>query len=102
MTVVVASSPAGEGMLLEEADVFNAWKMLDLREKGNDNLPSVYQSPSADLELVEWESEPWGWVIVLGFVAYAATLYWADRCRHQGGEPYTALTWRGFIVSCRG
>jgi hypothetical protein len=65
--------------------------------------PELYEAPVAELEHVERETESYvAWVIVLGFVAYALVLYWADKCSRKGGDPsikYSVL--RGFIVKCR-
>jgi hypothetical protein len=66
-------------------------------------LPEVYEAPVAELEHLERESESYvAWVIVLGFVAYALVLFWAEKCKRKGGDPdirFSGL--RGFIVKCR-
>jgi hypothetical protein len=58
--------------------------------------------PLAEVEHVERETESYvAWVIVLGFVAYALALYWADRCNRRGGDPVIRFSvLRGFIVKC--
>ena len=55
-----------------------------------------------EVEHVERETESYvAWVIVLGFVAYALALYWADRCNRRGGDPAIKFSvLRGFIVKC--
>ncbi len=65
-------------------------------------LPDLYETPVAEVEHVERESEPYlAWVIVLGFVAYALALYWAYRCRRKGGDPSINFSLlRGFVVRC--
>lgn len=87
VTVMVAH-PAMEDVSLQEARLL---------------LPDLYEAPVAELEHVERETESYvAWVIVLGFVAYALVLYWAEKCRRKGGDPairFSAL--RGFIVKCR-
>jgi hypothetical protein len=51
-------------------------------------LPELYEAPLAEVEHVERETESYvAWVIVLGFVAYALALYWADRCNRRGRRP---------------
>ncbi len=88
MTVGVLS-PSVEGLMREEA----------VRPLALD----VYEAPTAELDHIQLEEEPWWWVIVLGFVAYGITLWWADRCRRQGGNPSITFKWyRGYKVSCRG
>ena len=66
-------------------------------------LPELYEAPVAELEHLERESESYvAWVIVLGFVAYALVLYWAEKCRRKGGDPEIRFSGlRGFIVKCR-
>lgn len=65
--------------------------------------PDLYEVPIAEVEHVERETESYvAWVIVLGFVAYALALLWADRCSRRGGDPvirFSAV--KGFIVKCR-
>ena len=87
MTVMVAHPP------LE--DVFSG-------EATKDMLPDLYEAPVAEVEHVERETESYlAWVIVLGFVAYALTLYWAHRCRRGGGAPsITFSLLKGFTVRC--
>ncbi len=64
--------------------------------------PSLYEPPVAEVEHVERETESYlAWVIVLGFVAYALALYWADRCNRRGGDPVIRFSvLRGFVVKC--
>jgi hypothetical protein len=73
-----------------------------LYEARGRTAPDLYEVPIAEVEHVERETESYlAWVIVLGFVAYALALYWADKCNRRGGDPvirYTLL--RGFIVKC--
>jgi hypothetical protein len=63
---------------------------------------SSTRPPLAEVEHVERETESYvAWVIVLGFVAYALALYWADRCNRRGGDPVIRFSvLRGFIVKC--
>lgn len=65
-------------------------------------LPDLYEFPIAEVEHVERETESYlAWVIVLGFVAYALVLYWADKCNRRGGDPVIRFSLlRGFIVKC--
>jgi hypothetical protein len=65
-------------------------------------LPELYETPVAEVEHVERETESYvAWVVVLGFVAYALALYWADRCNRRGGDPVIRFSvLRGFIVKC--
>ena len=65
-------------------------------------LPDLYEVPIAEVEHVERETESYlAWVIVLGFVAYALVLYWADKCNRRGGDPVIRFSLlRGFIVKC--
>jgi hypothetical protein len=62
--------------------------------------PNLYEPPVAEVEHVERETESYvAWVIVLGFVAYALALYWADRCNRRGGDPVIRFSViRGFGV----
>jgi hypothetical protein len=64
--------------------------------------PNIYEAPVAEVEHVERETESYlAWVIVLGFVAYALALYWADRCNRRGGDPVIRFSvLRGFVVRC--
>ena len=69
---------------------------------GERMTPGFYESPVAEVEHVERETESFlAWVIVLGFVAYAIALYYAHKCERQGGDgviKYSIL--RGFKVKC--
>ena len=62
--------------------------------------PNLYEAPVAEVEHVERETESYvAWVIVLGFVAYALALYWADKCNRRGGDPVIRFSvLRGFGV----
>ena len=64
--------------------------------------PDLYEAPVAHVEHVERETESYvAWVVVLGFVAYALALYWAQKCRRRGGDPdITFSVLRGFVVKC--
>ena len=64
--------------------------------------PDLYEAPVAEVEHVERETESYiAWIIVLGFVAYALVLYWADKCNRRGGDPVIKFSvLRGFIVKC--
>jgi hypothetical protein len=75
---------------------------LSLEEATELLLPDLYEVPIAEVEHVERETESYlAWVIVLGFVAYALVLYWADRCNRRGGDPVIRFTLlRGFKVKC--
>lgn len=103
MTVMVAHPPL-EDLSLEEAtglllpDLFAE----DLSEARERTSPDLYEVPVAEVEHVERETESYvAWVIVLGFVAYALALYWADRCNRRGGDPVIKFSFlRGFIVKC--
>jgi sterol desaturase/sphingolipid hydroxylase (fatty acid hydroxylase superfamily) len=84
VTVMVAHTPV-EGISLEKVAGF----------------PELYKVPVAEVDLVERETEPYlWWVIVLGFVAYAIALYWAHRCNRRGGDPSISFGLRGFVVRC--
>lgn len=74
----------------------------DLGEARERMSPDLYEVPMAVVEHVERETESYvAWVIVLGFVAYALALYWADRCNRRGGDPVIKFSvLRGFIVKC--
>ena len=87
MTVMVAHPP------LEELTLEGSMGLM---------LPELYEAPFAEVEHVERETESYvAWVIVLGFVAYALALYWADRCNRRGGDPVIRFSvLRGFIVKC--
>ena len=87
MTVMVAHPP------LEELTLEGSTGLM---------LPELYEAPVAEVEHVERETESYvAWVIVLGFVAYALALYWADRCNRRGGDPVIRFSvLRGFIVKC--
>ena len=63
-------------------------------------LPVLYETPTAEVEQVEHETESYlAWVVVLGFVAYAIALYWAHKCNRRGGDPQiTFSVLRGFRV----
>jgi hypothetical protein len=65
-------------------------------------LPDLYEAPVAEIEHIERETESYvAWVVVLGFVAYALALYWAERCRRKGGDPAIRFSLlRGFTVRC--
>lgn len=75
---------------------------LSLEEATELLLPDLYEVPIAEVEHVERETESYlAWVIVLGFVAYALALYWAERCNRRGGDPVIRFTLlRGLIVKC--
>lgn len=75
---------------------------LSLEEMSELLLPDLYEVPIAEVEHVERETESYlAWVIVLGFVAYALALYWAERCNRRGGDPVIRFTLlRGLIVKC--
>ena len=60
-------------------------------------VPDLYESPVAVLDHIEYESEPYWWIIVLLF---SAALAWAAYCRSKGGHPVIRATWSGFIVRC--
>jgi hypothetical protein len=73
LTVMIAHPP------LEDVSSEEATKLL---------LPDLYEAPAAEIDHVERETESYvAWVVVLGFVAYALALYWADRCSRRGGDP---------------
>ena len=104
MTVMVAHPPL-ENVSSEEAtklllpDLF----VVDaLSEPRGRIAPNLYEAPIAEVEHVERETESYvAWVIVLGFVAYALALYWADRCNRRGGDPTIKFSLlRGFVVKC--
>ena len=90
MTVMVAHPPL-EGISLEA-----------LSGAGERIRPGFYESPVAEVEHVERESESFvAWVVVLGFVAYAIALYWAHKCERRGGDGVIKFSLlRGFIVRC--
>ena len=69
---------------------------------GESLIPDLYEAPVAEVEHVERETESYvAWVIVLGFVAYALALYWAQRCKRRGGDPNIKFSvLKGFIVRC--
>ena len=75
---------------------------LSLEEVTELLLPDLYEAPIAEVDHVERETESYvAWVIVLGFVAYALALYWAEKCRRRGGDPVIRFSLlRGFIVKC--
>jgi hypothetical protein len=75
---------------------------LSLEESTGLMLPELYEAPLAEVEHVERETESYvAWVIVLGFVAYAIALYWAERCNRRGGDPVIRFSiLRGFIGKC--
>jgi hypothetical protein len=87
LTVMVAHPPMEERSLGESTGLL---------------LPELYETPVAEVEHVERETESYvAWVVVLGFVAYALALYWADRCNRRGGDPVIRFSvLRGFIVKC--
>ena len=104
MTVTVAHPPL-EDISLEEApehllpDLFVEEPLSEARER---TTPDFYEVPIAEVEHVERETESYvAWIIVLGFVAYALVLYWADKCNRRGGDPIIKFSvLRGFIVKC--
>jgi hypothetical protein len=69
-------------------------------EESTGLLPELYEAPLAEVEHVERETESYvAWVIVLGFVAYALALYWADSCNRREGDPVIRFSvLRGFGV----
>lgn len=91
-----------EGLSSEEAtelllpDLF----VEDFGEVRERTTPVLYEVPIAEVEHVERETESYvAWVIVLGFVAYALALLWADRCSRRGGDPVIRFSLaRGFGV----
>lgn len=103
MTVMVAhplledvSSRETPELLLP--DLFAEDALLEAEEH---LAPNLYETPIAEVEHVERETESYVWVVVLGFVAYALALYWADRCSRRGGDPVIRFSlFRGFIVKC--
>ena len=80
-------------------DLFAGEALSEARER---MAPDLYEVPMAEVEHVERETESYlAWVIVLGFVAYALALYWADKCNRRGGDPVIRFSvLRGFIVKC--
>jgi hypothetical protein len=104
LTVTVAHPPL-EDISLEEApehllpDLFHEETLSEARER---TTPDLYEVPIAEVEHVERETESYvAWIIVLGFVAYALVLYWADKCNRRGGDPIIKFSvLRGFIVKC--
>jgi hypothetical protein len=90
LTVTVAHPPL-EVISLEAApelllpDLFVEEPLSEARER---TTPDFYEVPIAEVEHVERETESYvAWIIVLGFVAYALVLYWADKCNRRGGDP---------------
>ena len=104
MTLTIAHATL-EDLALEEAtelllpDIFVEETLSEARER---TTPDLYELPIAEVEHVERETESYiAWIIVLGFVAYALALYWADRCNRRGGDPVIKFSvLRGFIVKC--
>jgi hypothetical protein len=104
LTVTVAHPPL-EDISLEEAPEYllpNLFVEETLSEARERTTPDLYEVPIAEVEHVERETESYvAWIIVLGFVAYAFALYWADRCNRRGGDPIIKFSvLRGFIVKC--
>lgn len=104
MTVTV-THPALENISLEEVtEILLPDLSVEeaLPETRGRTAPDFYEVPVAEVEHVERETESYvAWVIVLGFVAYALALYWADRCSRRGGDPVIKFSVvRGFIVKC--
>jgi hypothetical protein len=103
---VMVSHPSLEDVTPEEAtellipDLFAGNVLPEVKEHP---APDLYEAPIVEVEHVERETESYvAWVIVLGFVAYALALYWADRCNRRGGDPTIKFSvLRGFIVKCR-
>ena len=69
---------------------------------GERMAPDLYESPVAEVEHVERETESFvAWVLVLGFVAYAIALYWAHKCERRGGDGVIRFSpLKGFKVKC--
>ncbi len=95
LTVMVAHPPledisSGETTELSLPDLFIEGALPEAKER---LAPDLYEAPVAEVEHVERETESYlAWVIVLGFVAYALALYWADRCNRRGGDSFIELT----------
>ncbi len=90
MTVVVEVAEA-------ELTVPQEWtaEFVEMRRTEAYEAPSVADWDESD------EKETWIWFIVLVGFLYVATLYWADRCRQNGGWPVTRFYWyKGYEVTC--
>jgi hypothetical protein len=85
LTVMIAHPPLGD---------------ISSEQETKPLLPDLYEAPVAEIEHVERETESYvAWVVVLGFVAYALALYWANRCARKGGDPAIRFSlFRGFGV----
>jgi hypothetical protein len=105
LTVMVAHPPLEEVSSEETTELLRPDLFVeDAFPEGEEPLaPDLYEAPIAEVEHVERETESYvAWVIVLGFVAYAIALYWANRCDRKGGDPSIKFSvLKGFIVKCR-